>query len=257
MFVIIFFLLLSNLPILSMEAPLGKRKADDSETETESESNKGSCSQVSRMLTATHDSRAFLLLDLTPRITPLMIAVAHNNQGHVRFLLDEAQKRGCLKEYVNLDCGEFKNDVFEPDAEYKFFCSKKTTALHLAAKNGVSADILVALLQAGADPNIQDAGQSTPLFIALPTRFDAKIVIDNQLRKIFCLHRSGSDPKIGHPHSCPWDIIEEECKRKNMTMDLKTAYLEIKKLFGINKKNQNDNLPLACFNVSNRKQYYL
>lgn len=228
MVIFLILLLLSNLSVHCMEAPLHELKGAESETETESEFNEAVSSQNYGMPTAISDSE----FDLTPRISSLMIAVGNNNYPEVKHLLAEAQKRGCLQAYVNLNCGAYTNIALELTAKFSFNCDKKMTALHLAADSDISSTILHCLLRAGANPNAQSEGGHTALWHALPSVwYDKKEQVTNSLKKVFFLHNAGANPEIGHPNEIPYDRIKEYCEDKNLSANMRRAYVRIKALF--------------------------
>ncbi len=153
------------------------------------------CSFLSGMIQASQNT----IFKLTQRITPLMIAVGYDNEEGVKLLLDEAKKKGLLKQYVNLDCGEEHNDsdrqsLGDPDLAYCFECKTYATALHIACnnENKTSARILKALLDAEANPNAQDEDGYTPLGHAIsPSKNAVQALVRTSL-----LLQAGADQTI-------------------------------------------------------------
>lgn len=91
-----------------------------------------------------------LVFDLTPRMTPLMYAVSKKNETGVQYLLEEANKLGIVKEYVNL---QVKPDLFGYAPE-GYFAENGALGLAIFEDNWMpSVSIVKRLLNAGADPN--------------------------------------------------------------------------------------------------------
>lgn len=168
---------------------------------------------------------------ITLRITPLMIAVGYNNETGVQLLLDGAKKRGILNQYVNLSRGTQDNDLIDDHEEllFDFHCERANTALHIAAdtENTVSLSILKSLLDAGANPNVQNGEQITPLFLAMP------MAIEHPFQKIRELYMFGADPKIGPANGSevPELMVKQELARDELTPRMRQVYNWISLLF--------------------------
>lgn len=140
--------------------------------------------------------------NLTPRITPLMIAVGYKNEPGVKFLLEAAAPKSILKEYVNLSSGtegggEAWESEYNQKSKFLFTCDEESAALHCTAyqKNSVPASIVKELLMSGADPNVYNTYARSPLAETIWS-FDVKTSGDSK-QKIALLIEHGADPKLG------------------------------------------------------------
>lgn len=161
------------------------------------------------------ESTPSLVFDLTPRISPLMVAVGYNNITAVRLLLHGAKQRGCLDTYLDLNSGEYPKDagdVLEPDEErppLPPLYPKGTTALHIAAnaENSVPSEMLEVLLSAGANPNVLNREGSTPMQDTFPFLIETPDMATFE-EKCSLLLQYGCIPTIGPVGETPLDFLQ-------------------------------------------------
>lgn len=175
------------------------------------------------------ESSPGIVFSLTPRITPLMVAVGYNNENAVDFLLQGAKERGICKPFVDLHCDTEGNNtlgLLEDDLtpKYTFDCQAQFTALHIAAsaENKVSVAIFKKVLAAGASPDLFDANGSTALSWALADNSNAEA-------KVALLMEYNADPHADASEwfGSPYETVQEEIQ----TEDPMPSYVLFGKLF--------------------------
>lgn len=188
-------------------------------------------------LTRIINSKSYKIFDLKHGVTPLMIAAVHNNEPAVDLLLQEASKKGIVKEYVNLSCGSDPRlkQIHKNKFSLANMTNKDHTALDFALAEEVSPSIVKKLLEAGANPN--PVGERlTPL-----ERLLCRTCLEN-IPKVSLLCEFGADPNVESPALCSaYREIEIKVtdvaamrKRPEMTNHF---YVEIWKIFNREKKS--------------------
>lgn len=184
-----------------------------------------------RMIQASQNT----IFNLAQRMTPLMIAAAHDNENGVKLLLEEAKKRNILEQYVNLDCGSDNK---------KFKCPTRGTALHIVCqpekRDKTSVAILKVLLEAKANIHAQDEYEHTPLRYASSLFIkwhEHPSVLDPQFHKINLLLEAGANPHVGRQGDSPADRVNQFADSANFR-DLQPFYNHIKRLFEKHSKNK-------------------
>ncbi|WCR58662.1 MAG: Protein PhlB [Wolbachia endosymbiont of Ctenocephalides felis wCfeF] len=169
-----------------------------------------------------------------------LIGDVNSDQGNSIEIIDEIKKE--LKKELPTVYEEWENSGFDINFKFKLQNAAKkiteTTLLHLAIFDQIipCTSIIRYLLDTGANPNLQDSDNQTPLYMAAITKGDK----NKEIVKL--LLERGADPNIAE--SCGQTPLQAACMFYDKSFNVETIKLLLNSGGNINKKDNERNTPL-------------